>query len=425
MRTPITNNVTAITRGIKAVGIGKKGSKSIDPQLVEEILADLRSGNVPAIAQGAFFAALKIKGISSEELKLDEAFAPRTINDPRKLTEALAGDAPDPIKLFCARLLQGDTLNTQEAEELGNFLFSDCLGEGARGMVASILRVRYETPDEYEGLLKSMQTTIEEPFRTPIPKGAPIIQIAEPFDGVDHSNLITPLLAQFVQRLNYRVVSLTGRNSGPKFGNNLLDLARSLKGSFLLNNSALGNDPPAFGWYVNQQNLSPKMDQWVERRHQIIKRPFLSTLERFINPFHARIHISSAFHPPYGEKMLTISERAGYPGSIIVRNGLEGTLAFPLIRAAKMLCSARQSDGSYKREEFVVQPEDYLENQVKKEERLTDPSLEKNKELIEAYHKHGETSYDLFDLRIKVTCSGFKKAIEWLENNIDQTYDLE
>ena len=182
--------------------------------------------------------------------------------------------------------------------------------------------------------------------------------MAEPFDGVDHSNLITPLAAQFIQRLNYRVISLVGRNSGPKCGNNLLDLAKSLRGTFLVDSHGLADEPTALGWYLNQQNLSKPMDQWVERRRQIIKRPFLSTLERFLNPFNAHIIISSAFHPPYGEKMLTTCERAGYPGSIIVRNGWEGTMAMPLMRAAKILCAARQKDGSEKREETGHKPEE-------------------------------------------------------------------
>lgn len=412
---------TAIIRGIKSVGIGKRGSKPLGPELIQDLLEELKSGTVPAIAKGAFFGALKIKGITEEEHKLEEIFPPGTLNDPEKLTDALAADAPDNIKMICTRLLHGVTLSAADAEQLGDFLFSDQPGEGARGIAASILRVRYETPEEYEGLLSSMHKTIEQPFRGPIPQGPPIIQIAEPFDGVDHSNLITPLAAQFIQRLNYRVISLVGRNSGPKFGNNLLDLARSLRASFLNKNSGLTGELPPFGWYLNQQNLSKAMDQWVERRQQIIKRPFLSTLERFINPLNAQIIISSAFHPPYGEKMLTTCERAGYPGSIIVRNGLEGTLSFPLMRAAKILCSARQSDGNYRREEIIIRPEDYLDNPVKTEERLINPSLEKNKELIETYHKKGKTSYELFDSRIKVTCAGFKKAIEWVENNIAKT----
>lgn len=420
MHTPTTQNDSPIAKGIKCVGIGKRGSKPLEPQLIEDILADLRSGKVPAIAQGAFFGALTVKGISSAEMKLDAAFAPGTLDNPVRLAEALAGDAPDPVTSFCARLLQGNTLNVREAEELGDFLFSDQTGEGARGMVASILRVRYETPEEYEGLLRSMHKTLEAPFRTPVPKGAAIVQLAEPFDGVDHSNMITPLIAQFIQRLNYRVVSHTGRNSGPKFGNNLLDLAKALRGRFLLSSSALAEEAPAFGWFVNQQNLSHHIDQWVERRHQTIKRPFLSTLERFLNPFSAHLHISSAFHPPYGEKMLTVCERAGYPGSIIVRNGLEGTLAFPLTRPAKLLCSARQANGTYTRTEMVLRPEEFTDKPLKEDEHLTEPSLAKNLELIETYHKQGQTSYEFFDMRIKVTCAGFKKAIEWLEQNISQ-----
>lgn len=415
---PIQTKDTGITRGIKAVAIGKRGSKPLSSELVAEIIDELKAGSVPAIARGAFFGALKMKGITEEEQKLGVLFPPNTLNDPELLTNALAPDAPDFVKMFCTGLLHGTTLTVEDAERLGDFLFSNQPGEGARGLVASILRVRYETPDEYEGLLNSMHKTIEEPFQAPTSEGAPIIQLAEPFDGVDHSNLITPLTAQFVQRLNYRVISLVGRNSGPKFGNNLLDLARSLRGTFLVNSSGLSDESPALGWYLNQQNLSKPMDQWVERRQQTIKRPFLSTLERFLNPLNAHIIISSAFHPPYGEKMLTICERAGYPGSIVVRNGLEGTLSFPLMRAAKILCSARQKDGSYKREEIVIKPEDYLDHTVKVEERLYNPSLEKNKELIETYQRDGKTSYALFDSRIKVTCAGFKKAIEWVENNM-------
>lgn len=418
MHTPIQSHDSAVTRGLKSVAVGKKGSKPLDRTLINEILTELKSGAVPALVQGALFGALKMKGITAQEMQLEEFFEPGTFIDAKKLTEAITASAPEHIKLYCSQLLRGETLSTQDSEQLGDFLFSDLPGDGARGMVASILRVRYETPEEYEGLLRSMHKTIEEAYRAPVPKGPPIVQLAEPFDGVDHSNLITPLIAQFIQRLNYRVVSLVGRNSGPKYGNNLLDLARGLRAIFLFDTKGLAQESPSFGWYLNQQQLSKKLDRWVELRRQIVKRPFLSTLERFLNPFQARIHISSAFHPPYGEKMLTICERAGFPGSIIVRNGLEGSLAFPLMRSAKILCSSRQKDGRFKREEISIDPSDYLDKPVKIEERLTDPSLEKNKDLIEAYHKEGKTPYDLFDTRIKITCAGLKKAIEWVNTNM-------
>ena len=39
-------NEPAINRGIKTVGIGKKGSKALTPELALEIVADLKSGKV-------------------------------------------------------------------------------------------------------------------------------------------------------------------------------------------------------------------------------------------------------------------------------------------------------------------------------------------------------------------------------------------
>ena len=159
------------------------------------------------------------------------------------------------------------------------------------------------------------------------------------------------------------------------------------------------------------------MDYWVDLRKQIIKRPFMATLERFVNPICAEIIIASAFHPQYGEKMLTICERAGFNKAIFIRNGLEGTIAFPLKRSAKILCTKKMINNKYERFEFEYHAEKELNYSFAIEEKLTNPSLDKNKELIEEYMKEGKTSYALFDQRIKATCAGIKKALEWVEQN--------
>lgn len=429
----------AIRRGIKTVGIGKKGSKPLDLGLISEILQDLQEGNVSPLAQGAFFAALVLKGITEEERKLEQAFTPGTLQDKKRLVEAIAFDAPGFMKNICVKFLEGKTIDRETAYQLGKFLLSTDPGDGARGIAASALRVRYETPEEYEGLLLSLQESIEEPFREKIPSGDPIIQLAEPFDGVDHSYLITPLLANHFQTEGHRVIQLVGRNSGPKFGNNLLDLGKALNGNFLKSNSelvslrgVLSNDEAiyskkiaspkkqarndtTFGWFINQEDLSTPLNRWVELRREIIKRPFFSTLEKFLNPLNADILVTSAFHPPYTEKMITVAERAGFPGAIVIRNGLEGTLAFALKRPVKMMCSARQKDGSYQRHEFEFDAEQFLEKTIPVEEKLEAPSLEENARLIQTFQTHGRTDNELFDARVKASCEGLSRAIEWIK----------
>ena len=406
---------SAIAEGIKHVSVGKKGSKSLSPELAKAILDELKATDIPAIIKGAFFGTLLIKGVTEDEHILDQAFETQgTLANPAQLVEAIAGDAPDFVKRCCVQILENKTLDQATTRKLGDFLFSKEVGDGARGMIAGVLRVRYETPDEYAGLLESMNATITESFQPAPPNGNPIIQIAEPFDGVDHSNLVTPLLADFLHTLNYRTVSLCGRNSGPKYGNNLLDLAQSIDASIINGSADINTNKPDFGFYINQKTMSLSIDRWVDYRQQIIKRPFPATLERFVNPINADICLASAFHPPYGEKMLTICERAGFPAAIIVRNGLEGTIAFPLMRAARILCSVRQTDGTYTRHEIIFDAKEQLGITVTVEEKLTNPSLDKNRDLILEYKHNGQTDYELFNHRVKATCEGIRQAIEWI-----------
>jgi anthranilate phosphoribosyltransferase len=408
----ISNTEPPIIRGIKTVGIGKKGSKPLSKELIEEIIADLQQKNVPAVAQGAFFGALWMKGLTEDE-KLFQKVIP--LDHPVSLAKTLTHDAPEWIQNICVRLLAHETLDQQTAHKVGQFLFSDMPGESARGMIASILRVRYETAEEYAGLLQSMHETFSPAFATKDKASQTLIQIAEPFDGVDQSNLITPLLAKHIQeQFACTVINLVGRNSGPKFGNNLQDVARKLHGSFLQNSAEIKKEIPLLGWYLSQENLSKPLDAWVDLRRQIIKRPFLATLERFVNPLNVDILIASAFHPPYGEKMLTICEQSGHKGAVIVRNGMEGTIAFPLKRPAKILCTAKQKDGSYLRQEFEYWAEKELNLSIDIEEKLEHPSLDENVRLIEQFIKTGQSGYALFDYRVQATCQGITQGLHWI-----------
>lgn len=405
----------AIQEGIKQVGVGRKGSRALDSELIERIAQELKSSSVPPTVLGAFLAGLVMKGPTEQELSLNECFPSNILENPQAMVRCLAAEAPANIQKICQTLIQKDVLGVTEAKELGDYLFrADALGS-VRGLVSSLLRVRYETPDEYEGLLQSMTATFVEGFKVPVPGGRPIALFAEPFDGVDRSYMITPLLMRVVQDIGFRVVGLCGRNSGPKFGNNLRDLAQHLGAPFMKANQDLVDDAQKFGWFIDQSDLSPALDEWVSIRQEIIKRPFLATLERFVNPCSASIMIASAFHPPYGDKMLTICERAGFPAAIIVRNGMEGTLAFPLMRNARILCTVRTPTG-YVRHEIIFDANTVLDAPYSKEERLEEPQLDENVRLIQDYANHGSTDYGRFDDRVKVTCAGLTQALEWVAN---------
>src|SRR3989338_2786064 len=151
---------SCMTEGIKAVGVGKKGSSNLTALQVQAILDELKQDIVPAVVKGAFFGALFIKGIDATEQNLASAFTPGTLNNPSRLIEAIAPEAPKFIKDFCVRLLKHQYLSREDARQLGDFLLSREPGDGPRGMAASILRVPFETDDEYERILQRLNEKV-------------------------------------------------------------------------------------------------------------------------------------------------------------------------------------------------------------------------------------------------------------------------
>ncbi len=406
----LDQNESAIVRGIKTVGVGKKGSKTLSLELAAEIKGDLEAGKVPAASQGAFFAGLLAKGVDPIEAGL--------VPDPKAKVDELTADAPEFIKWVCHQLAAGKTLDKATAYDLGKFLFSKEKGDGARGLISSFLRVRYETDDEYEGIWQAMQDTIEPAFKDPTPAGDPIVQIAEPFDGNDHSFLITPLIGSFVQAQGYRAIHMVGRNSGPKLILNLYDVIAHLTVTNAQCNADLSLPKPAYGWFYTQAKVSSALDHWVNIRRQTIKRPFLSTLEKFIKPAAADIIVTSAFHPPYGEKMLTISERAGFKGAMVIRNGIEGSCGMPLKRPAKILLSARQKDGSYLRHEINFDVESLLGESLPTEEQRESLTARTNADLIRQFHDSGKSGDLWFDARVKATQEAFRLGLDHLKRSV-------
>ena len=115
---------------------------------------------------------------------------------------------------------------------------------------------------------------------------------------------------------------------------------------------------------------------------------------------------------------MAVAERAKFAGAVVVRNGLEGTLACYLNRPYKVFCSARQGNGNYLRHEFEVTTQEILGIEVAVDEKIDTPNAEENAKLIGLFTKNLRTSNQLFDYRVKVTCAGLQAALTWIKKNL-------
>ena len=413
MKTTQEKIFSPLQRGVKLIGIGKHGSKKLPDELIIEINEELGEGKASPILIGAFFGALMMKEIAPAYLLLEEYLDKGSLSDASTMWNKLCFDAPAQMKSIGVKLIQKQSLTLEEATALGSFLFSEEPGESFRGMAVSILRIRYESDEEYEGLYNAIQNSVVN--NTIAFKNAPIIQLSEPFDGVEHSYMITPIIAHELQKQDYNVVVVCGRTSGPKITLNTWDLYRGLNAEFLNTQMRVTESKHPFGWGLDQKIFYPILDKWVDRRKIIMKRPFLSTLEKVLNPVKANILITSVFHIPYLEKMAELGNMTGFDGVIVLKRGLEGTLAPSLAKATGVFCAAKMQDGTFITKTIEVNNNDFTQYRSDADAIIENLSIEQNIEYINQYIAEAKTGNLDFDSRVALAIELYKQGLDWIK----------
>ncbi|CAN5678096.1 hypothetical protein BH09BAC4_BH09BAC4_15520 [soil metagenome] len=414
--TPATD--TPLGRGIKHIGIGKYGSKPLPPDLLAECRIALTDPMTHPLQRGAFLGALLAKGPTPEEKTLEEVIGKGAFSHPTFFINKVCPDLPGGLLPIATKLVRCANLQVTEAQQLGNYLFGEGECETFRGLAASIMRVRHETNEEYHGLMRAAEETFTPGFGPISCADRPLIQLAEPFDGVENSYLTTPLLAQFFQKRGYGAISLVGRSGGPKFTLNALDLYMHLGCQFLQSNHELDTPLGQFGWVLDQKALSPALNQWVDRRQVILKRPFLATLEKVLNPCHARVLVTSVFHITYQMKMAELAMLAGFDAVIVLKRGLEGSLAPSTSRSSGILCAVRTPRGHLFYQHFEGDAPAFASFRTETETVYDLPLATDNARLVRQFMNDGHTTDSDFDNRVRFAHALYGRGLDWIEGQL-------
>lgn len=410
---------TILGQGIKHIGIGKHGSKPLPPDLLDACRTALMTSDVHPLQRGAFVGALLAKGPTPEEATLESAIGKGAFSHPTFLINKLCPDLKPNLLPLATKLVRGHTLSVSEAEQLGDFLFESGGCETFRGMAASIMRVRHETNDEYQGLMRAAERTYSLNFRhNRTLSDRPLVQITEPFDGVEHSYLITPLLANWFERRGYGALSLVGQSGGPKFTLNAHDLYLYMGCEFMLTRHELAEPRPKYGWVLDQKALSPALHRWVERRQILLKRPFLATLEKVLNPCGARVLVTSVFHITYQMKMAELALIAGFDAVIVMKRGLEGSLAPATSRSSGVLCAVRKPEGHLFFQHFDADRPDFASFRTDADPDVPNPTAADNAALVRKFLAQKVTGNEDFDNRVRYAHALLDRGMEWIEGQI-------
>ena len=451
---------TALCEGIKSVAVGKFGNKSVSPELVEKIKAELKAldeNDEPDRAllwqRASFFGSLFAKAElePQEHILLGWCRTPFTqvyrsgkdrgpgscsageliayVRGPGGETSSLLQE----LTRFSQKLLNGDRLTQEEAEELGNLLFQisdDCSAQCLKCLIAHVMRVRHESCEELSGLAKAARGTVNSEFKRPVDFRESIPStalIAEPFDGVNKNYMLTPIVAAHLQK-QYGFVPLLscGSTSGPKYGPNLKMVARELgcpniTTTDILRDS-LGVYP--FGLVADQEVIAPPLAAWVALRRTIVKRPALATVEKYVDVVPSpgsELFVASAFHGSYVDRMISVAEAVGFRKYIIVQKGQEGTLGLRASGRTKAMVSVGvktdvENDESYRRNAFEWGMDDVglgvrEDSKFEGMSKNIDEAVQENCRLIDKWVKNGASGSSEFDDKVKITLGMIDEAM--------------
>ncbi|RMG44848.1 MAG: hypothetical protein D6719_01195 [Candidatus Dadabacteria bacterium] len=332
---------------ISASGI--KSSRDLSEKLVSQVIEALSGGKIPEFESAALLTALYLKKPSRGERTIFEFFSLNP-DDPVALAEFLLENEPLQFKDSLIKLLGAGHITADEAYQAGSYLLSGSCGLRAAAAFPIALRMRHENRDELVGLYRAMHETLLRVNIKECP--TPLIQLAEPFDGTNHSPFITPYLANKFIEQGFNTIMVSSPSPGPKEAINLNRLLTELGASFSDINSPTPDQ--SFGYLFKLETLSPRLADWVLLRKRLVKRTFFAAVEKFLSPAKNRILITSVFHVPYGEKLVELAEAIALPAIIVSVGGLEGSLTLAGNKNSRLLAGVRTQVGSYKRFELSV-----------------------------------------------------------------------
>jgi hypothetical protein len=120
------------------------------------------------------------------------------------------------------------------------------------------------------------------------------------------------------------------------------------------------------------------------------------------------------FHIPYLEKMVELAAMAGFDGVIVLKRGVEGSLAASLAKATGILCAAKMADGSFITKSIDANNDDFVQYKADADEIIENLSSEKNIEYINKYIIHGKTGNSDFDNRVALSIELYKQGLKWI-----------
>ena len=330
---------------VRKKGIGEHMGKHLDEAELIETSALFKSPNVKLTTQATLLTAILMLPPTPPEEAWLTTVKPEDV--PKELAPLISQSSPGGFYDTVLTVLNRKNLSTKDMTQAMQTSLDSSTPPYLKAAFLEALRLKRETVEENVACLTTFYSAIS-PLKLDIPI---LIDIANPYDGYKRNPNLSIAIATVLAALGFPTLLHGLESVSPKYGITVHQQLQKAGKNPLKSAQEVADclQNPDIGWgYLDQSVYFPELYNQLTLRNDMVKRPLIATLEKFLAPIQAEktFLVTGYTHPPY--RMMTENILNAHPSlaDYMIIRGLEGSAILPSDRRSPIVTKSKPSSAS-------------------------------------------------------------------------------
>lgn len=361
----ITDHKSDLSQIIKRKAVGPKGSRHLNEDDLEIIQPALQADDLNLTLKAVLVTAVIVQKQNELEKKLLTQWESGECYLPEELQRFFFSEIHTDFQLLLHKILEGNDLDSNEALKAFNYLLDGDTPDYQKGVFLIGERLKRETFVENHAFLRSMRTHID-PHEVNVRL---LIDLADPYDGFRRYPIYTPFVAALLASMGLPTYCHGVKKVAPKYGDTIhriLELAG--KNPVKSTDDVIRDiEQSDISWgYLDLSVYSSKLNGLLNLRKKIVKRTFMATLEKLLQPLRSKssnLLVTGFVHAAYKNELANLlKDKESIERALIVK-GMEGSTQKDFRKESEHVLVKKGKYADRKVKRFQIEyPKDEWEN---------------------------------------------------------------
>jgi anthranilate phosphoribosyltransferase len=317
---------------LRKKGIGPQGSKSLKAHELAELDHLILNNAVSLITKATMLTALlTLEPNKDEKIWIEKIKATPEEHLPSELRPFIKEEGKGLIS-YIRKIISLHDLSYEECKICMNLFFDKNVPEYLKASFLEGERLKRESFTENQAFFESMWERADR-VKLDVPV---LIDICDSYDGANRTRIFSPFVAALLASCGFPTYLHGIEKVAPKQGvsaHQILDYAGK---NPLKSRDEIKKDieNPSTGWgYIDQQIFFPELHALKNMRKEMVKRPFLATFEKLLQPFQAKngnYIVTGYTHPHYKDELVAQLKLQNQSVAALILKGAEGATQLSL-----------------------------------------------------------------------------------------------